>query len=227
MGTPSSRWPTRTRLHRQSKHCRHRLQRKCQRVNRTGSGKFTDRYSQCGGGTAALKRGAFPGGDIDATAILAGQPSHQNLPRHNGEDFRAQIANALPSHDADGAVAATAAEVSEGPPRFAEASQALLPELALVDRKTIPATCSSRSRHSAFDPRRISVSEQNFRRHRRKAGTLCGGSRSARVHGLAQRRGTARPLHLTVNRRPSAALSKAVLPNRCSKKCRRAITNTL
>ncbi|HVU42522.1 MAG TPA: hypothetical protein VHD86_15860, partial [Xanthobacteraceae bacterium] len=50
----------------------------------------------------------------------------------------AQIANALPSHDADGAVAATAAEVSEGPPRFAEASQALLPELALVDPQDDP-----------------------------------------------------------------------------------------
>ena len=64
-----------------------------------------------------------PLADIDASAILAGQPSHQNLPRHNGEDLPARIANALPSHDADGAVAATAAEVSEGPPRFAEASQ--------------------------------------------------------------------------------------------------------
>lgn len=79
-----------------------------------------------------------PLADIDATAILAGQPSHQNLPRHNGEDLPAQIANALPSHDADGAVAATAAEVSEGPPRFAEASQALLPELALVDPQDDP-----------------------------------------------------------------------------------------
>jgi len=79
-----------------------------------------------------------PLADIDATAILAGQPSHQNLPRHNGEDLPAQIANGLPSHDADGAVAATAAEVSEGPPRFAEASQALLPELALVDPQDDP-----------------------------------------------------------------------------------------
>ncbi len=79
-----------------------------------------------------------PLADIDATAILAGQPSHQNLPRHNGEDLPARIANALPSHDADGAVAATAAEVSEGPPRFAEASQALLPELALVDPQDDP-----------------------------------------------------------------------------------------
>ena len=79
-----------------------------------------------------------PPADVGTSAISAGQPSHQNLPRHNGEDLPAQIANELPSHDADGAVAATAAEVSEGPLRFAEASQALLPELALVDPQDDP-----------------------------------------------------------------------------------------
>ena len=88
-------------------------------------------------------------------------------------------------------------------------------------RKMIPATCSNRSQAQRLRlPPQISPNRglrAKSPRHCRKAGTLCGSSRSARVHERAQRGRTARPLHVTVNRRPSAALSKAVLPNRCRK----------
>lgn len=76
--------------------------------------------------------------DADASAISEGQPLHQNLSRHDDEDLPAHIVNALPPHDVNEAVAATAAEVGEVPPRFAESSQALLPELALVDPQDDP-----------------------------------------------------------------------------------------
>lgn len=74
----------------------------------------------------------------DAAAISAAQLSDQTM-RCTGADEPAQIARDSLPHNADEVVAETAAELEEEPPpRDAESSQALLPELALVDPQDDP-----------------------------------------------------------------------------------------
>jgi len=81
---------------------------------------------------------APPPADADAAIISAGEPSDQSIPHRNGEDAPAQIAIESGSRDAE-VIAKSAAEVKEeAPPRFAESSQTLLPELALVDPQDDP-----------------------------------------------------------------------------------------
>lgn len=77
--------------------------------------------------------------DAETSAPSAEQPSDQTAPRHNGDDEPAQIADEAPRQEADEVLAVSAAEVKEqAPPRFAESSQTLLPELALVDPQDDP-----------------------------------------------------------------------------------------
>ncbi len=77
--------------------------------------------------------------DAETSAPSAEQLSDQTALRHNGDDEPAQIADEAPPHEADEVLAKSAAEVKkEAPPRFAESSQTLLPELALVDPQDDP-----------------------------------------------------------------------------------------
>jgi hypothetical protein len=79
-----------------------------------------------------------PLGDV-AAEIIAEQPSDQIMARHNGGDGPVQIAGEASRQNADDAVAGTAIDVSEEPPRrVTESSQSLLPELALVDPQDDP-----------------------------------------------------------------------------------------
>ena len=72
-------------------------------------------------------------------ATSAGQPPNQNILRHNSDDEPTHVADESLTHDADEGRAESAAEIKEEPPpRFAESSQTLLPELALVDPQDDP-----------------------------------------------------------------------------------------
>ena len=77
-----------------------------------------------------------PPADIATSVTAAEQPSDQDIPRDAG-DGPTQIVSQSNPHDAVEA-ATEAATHDEPPPRVAESSQSLLPELALVDPQDDP-----------------------------------------------------------------------------------------
>lgn len=77
--------------------------------------------------------------DAEISAASAEPLSDQTTLRHDGDDEPAQIVDESPPHEVDEMVAMSSAEVKEDePPRFAQSSQTLLPELALVDPQDDP-----------------------------------------------------------------------------------------
>ncbi len=81
---------------------------------------------------------ATPPVDVDASVVSGEPPSDQTVLRHNGDGAPAPIANDSPPQGADEMLTESEAEAKEEPPRFAESSQMLLPELALVDPQDDP-----------------------------------------------------------------------------------------